>query len=114
VHDVATGLVFMFVSCVSFTLHSTAMVKLARDRAQSPTEKIASAGYVRTVACRVAAAATYIVVASLQLAGVANLTETTLVFTCVQGLWLANSLGDIRARARIAAADSAGHPEEPA
>jgi hypothetical protein len=100
-HDLAAGLVFLFVSCISFTQHTLAVIRLTRGRAESAAEKLVNSGYVRTVACRVAAAATYIVVAALQLAGTANLTETTLVFTCVQVLWMANSRGDVRTSARI-------------
>lgn len=100
-HDLAASLVFLLVSCVSFIWHSLAVIRLARSRAESAAERMVTSGYVRTVACRVLAATTYIVVAALQLAGVANLTETTIVFTCVQVLWMLNSRGDVRIKARI-------------
>lgn len=104
-HDLAAGLVFLLVSCISFTQHSLAVIRLARQPAASAAEALVSSGYVRTVSCRVLAATTYIVVAALQLAGIANLTETTIVFTCVQVLWMLNSRGDVRTRARIMPTD---------
>lgn len=92
-------LVFLLVSCVSFVLQVLAFVRLVARRARTATEELVAGGYMRTVGCRVLAATVYVVVAAVQLAGDGTLSaEALIVFASVQGIWLLNSLADIRIR----------------
>lgn len=92
-------LLFLLVSCASLVLQSLAFVRLALQRARTPTEELVGGGYLRTVACRVLAATIYVVVAAVQLAGPGTLSfEALTVFLSVQVIWLLNSLMDIRIR----------------
>ncbi len=94
--------VFLAVSCLSLTLQVVSFARLAVQRARSPTEKLVGGGYLRTTACRVLAATVYTVVAVVQLAGAGTLTgEALIVFTAIQGLWVINSLADIRIRRKL-------------
>jgi hypothetical protein len=100
VPDLATA--FLAVSCLSLVSQAAAFAHLAARRGGRPAEKLAAAGYRRTVACRVLAATAYVVAAAVQLAGDGTLSaEALAVFTGVQGLWVANSLLDIRKRRQL-------------
>lgn len=95
-------LAFLAVSCVSLALQVVAFVRLAVQRATSPTVKLVGSGYLRTTACRVTAATVYVGVAFVQLAGAGTLSgEALAVFTAVQTLWLLNSAADIRIRRKL-------------
>lgn len=99
-------LVFLLVSCVSWVLQVLAFVRLLVRRAATVTEELVGGGYLRTVACRVLAATVYVVVAAVQLAGDGSLSaEALIVFASVQGIWLANSLADIRIRRALSQAE---------
>ena len=94
--------VFLAVSCVSLMLQVLSFIRLAVQRASTPTVRMVGDGYLRTVGCRVLAATVYVVVASVQLAGDGTLTaEALVVFASVQILWQLNSLADIRIRRRL-------------
>jgi hypothetical protein len=104
-------LVFLLVSCASLALQAVALGRLAVLPAGTRAEVLAGRGYLRTVACRVAAAAAYVVVAAVQLAGTGTLSaEALIVFGAIQGLWIGNSLADIRVRRALA---QAGGPVMP-
>jgi hypothetical protein len=91
------ALVFLLVSSVSLVSQIAALTRLVISHAQSPAEKRISAGYLRTVACRVLAATIYVIVAGIQLAGDGTLSaEALIVFTSVQAIWVSNSVLDIR------------------
>jgi hypothetical protein len=100
VRDLA--LAFLAVSCASLASQATAFARVAlRSRGR---RDMVSAGYLRTIGCRVAAAAAYSALAAVQLAGAGTLsTEALAVFTGVQALWVTNSLLDIRIRHRLQA-----------
>jgi hypothetical protein len=96
-------LVFLLVSCVSLMLQALAFVRLAVQRAQTPTEELVGDGYLRTVGCRVLVAVVYVVVAAVQLAGDGTLSaEALIVWISAQAVWLLNSLLDIRIRRTLA------------
>ncbi len=96
-------LVFLLVSCLSLAFQAAALGRLTGRRSRTQAEGLAAAGYVRTVACRVLAAAVYAVAAAVQLAGTGTLSaEALVVFTAVQLLWWLNSLADIRVRRALA------------
>jgi hypothetical protein len=97
------ALAFLLVSCLSLAFQLLALSRLAAQRAATPAEELAGRGYLRTVGCRVLAAAVYAAVAAVQLAGAGTLSaEALAVFTGVQLLWQANSLMDIRVRRALA------------
>jgi hypothetical protein len=103
-------LVFLLVSCVSFVLQVLAFIRLVARRAHTATEELVSGGYLRTVACRILAATTYVVVAAIQLAGDGTLTfEALVVWIGLQILWLLNSLGDIRIRRSLSPTERPRH-----
>ena len=92
-------LVFLLVSCISLAFQAAAFARLITRRPRTPVEGLVGGGYTRTVGCRVLAATVYVAVAAVQLAGAGTLTgEALIVFTAVQGLWVGNSLLDIRIR----------------
>src|ERR1017187_3127439 len=94
--------VFLAVSCVSLMLQVLAFIRLAVQRASTPTVRMVGDGYLRTVGCRVLAATVYVVVASVQLAGDGTLTaEALIVFSAIQSLWISNSLADVRLRRKL-------------
>jgi hypothetical protein len=101
-------LLMLLVSWTSLVLQAAAMIHLRRQRAACAAERLAGHGYVRTAACRVLAAAAYSAVALLAVLGVRIPGAGTLgpealvVFTAVQGIWLANSALDIRVRRGLA------------
>jgi hypothetical protein len=98
-------LVFLLVSCLSLGFQLAALARLAALPTGTRAEVLAGRGYLRTVACRVAAAAAYVVVAAVQLAGTGTLSaEALIVFGAIQGLWIGNSLADIRVRRALAQA----------
>jgi hypothetical protein len=106
VPDFNLVLAFLLVSCLSMVSQLLAFGRLAVLRARSRTEEMVSGGYARTVACRVLAATIYVVVAAVQLAGDGSLSaEALIVFSCVQVIWIANSLLDIRIRRHLQACD---------
>lgn len=100
-------LLMLLVSCSSLILQAAAMIHLIRQHATYPAERAAGRGYVRTAACRVAAAVLYVLVAALDKAGVqvpgsgGVSAEALVVLTGVQMLWLANSAMDIRLRRKL-------------
>jgi hypothetical protein len=100
-------LLMLLVSWSSLLLQAAALVHLVRQRAGYAAEQLAGGGYVRTAACRVAAAAVYVTVAVLDAAGVqvpgagGVSAEALVVLTAVQLLWLSNSALDIRLRRRL-------------
>lgn len=100
-------LLMLLVSWTSLLLQGAALLHLWRQRATYCAERIAGHGYVRTAACRVAAAAVYSAVALLAVLGVripgaGTLgPEALLVFTLVQMIWLTNTAADIRARRKL-------------
>lgn len=100
-------LLMLLVSWTSLVLQSAAFLHLRRQRASYAAEGLAGRGYVRTAACRVAAAAVYVTVAVLdasrvQVPGGGGVSaEALVVLTAVQLLWLANSAADIRLRRRL-------------
>ncbi len=104
----------LLVSCSSLVLQVCAFAHLARQRATYPAEHAAGRGYVRTAACRVAAAAVYVTVAVLDAAGVqvpgggGVSPEALVVLTSVQLLWLVNSAMDIRLRRKLRRKDPCG------
>ena len=90
-------LVFLAVSCLSFSFQMLSLVRLARQRVSGAGENLVSRGYARTVTCRVLAAIAYVAVAAVQAAGDGTLSaEALLVFGSVQALWIINSAMDIR------------------
>lgn len=97
-------LAMLLVSWTSLAVQAGAAFHLWRQRATYAAERIAGRGYVRTAACRVLAAAIYSTVALLdvlrvRIPGAGTLgPEALAIFTGVQGIWLANSLLDIRVR----------------
>jgi hypothetical protein len=98
-------LVFLLVSSLSLASQAAALARLSARRPGTRAEALAGRGYIRTVACRVLAATVYTVVAAVQLAGAGTLSaEALIVFTAVQGLWIGNSLADIRVRRALAQA----------
>lgn len=108
-------LLMLLVSWTSLVLQSAALVHLLRQRGTYQAERIAGRGYVRTAACRVAAACIYVTVALVQATGNttarAGLTsEALIVLTVVQGIWLLNAGLDIRLRRKLRNGTS-GHPE---
>jgi hypothetical protein len=95
-------LVFLLVSCLSLVFQVLAFARLTAQRARTPLEELVGGGYLRTVSCRVLAATIYVVVAAIQLAGDGTLSaEALIVFTGVQGIWITNSLMDIRIRRQL-------------
>jgi hypothetical protein len=95
-------LVFLLVSCLSLVFQTLAFVRLAVQQAHTPAVGIIEIGHLRTIACRVLAATLYVVVAAVQLAGDGTLSfEALVVFSAVQGLWISNTLLDIRLRRRL-------------
>jgi len=100
-------LLMLVVSWTSLALQAGAAIHLWRQHARYPAERLAGRGYTRTATCRVAAAAVYVTVATLQAAGVqvpgaGGLSpEALVVFTAVQGIWLVNSAMDIRVRRQL-------------
>jgi hypothetical protein len=95
-------LLFLLASCVSLASQVLSLIRLARQRGGGTAENLVSRGYARTIACRVMAAVTYVVVAAVQLAGSGTLSaEALVVFASVQFLWISNSLADIRIRRRL-------------
>ncbi len=105
--DSALLLLMLLVSCSSLVLQGAALAHLVRQRATYPAERSAGRGYVRTAACRVAAAVIYVTVAGLDSAGVqvpgggGVSAEALVVLTAVQLLWLANAALDIRLRRKL-------------
>jgi hypothetical protein len=98
-------LVFLLVSCLSLVSQLLALRHLAVQQARTPSEALAAGGYRRTVLCRVIAATVYVVVAAIQLSGSGTLSfEALVVFTSVQGIWITNSLLDIRIRRSLSQA----------
>ncbi len=100
-------LAMLTVSLMSLLLQAAAAVHLMRQRSSYSAEAIAGRGYVRTALCRVLAASVYCAVELLAVLGVrvpggGTLDpEALVVFTGIQGIWLANSLLDIRARRNL-------------
>ena len=100
-------LVMLLVSWTSLLLQAAAAIHLMRQRASYSAEKIAGRGYVRTVMCRVLASSVYCAVALLAVLGVrvpggGTLDpEALVVFTGIQGIWLVNSVMDIRVRRQL-------------
>jgi hypothetical protein len=100
-------ILMLLVSWSSLTLQAGALFHLLQQRAHYAAEQIAGRGYIRTAACRVAAACIYVTVALMQLAGVripgsGGVTpEALVVFTGVQFLWLTNAALDIKARRQL-------------
>lgn len=100
-------LLMLLVSWTSLVLQGAAMVHLWFQRASYHAEKLAGHGYVRTAACRVAAACIYVTVALLDAAGVqvpgaGTLgPESLVVLSLVQGIWLYNTAMDIRVRRQL-------------
>ncbi len=101
-------LLMLLVSWTSLVLQAAAMIHLRLQRATHDAERLAGHGYVRTAACRVLAAAVYSAVALLAVLGVripgagTLSAEALVVFTAIQGIWLANSALDIRVRRKLA------------
>jgi hypothetical protein len=104
----------LLVSWSSLILQAAALTHLVRQHATYPAEAAAGNGYVRTAACRVAAAALYVTVAVLDAAGVqvpgggGVSPEALVVLTAVQLLWLGNSAADIRLRRKLRREDPRG------
>jgi hypothetical protein len=96
------------VSCTSLSLQGAAFAHLRRQRSTYAAEKMAGRGYVRTAACRVAAAAVYSAVAlsaiiGVRIPGAGILSpEALIVFVAVQTIWLCNTAMDIRVRRKLA------------
>lgn len=107
-------LLMLLVSWTSLVLQTAALVHLWRQRAAYAAERLAGRGYVRTAACRVVAAAVYsgvalLAVLGVQIPGAGTLgPEALIVFTAVQGIWLANSALDIRVRRRLQEENTGG------
>jgi hypothetical protein len=109
------ALAFLLVSCLSLGFQAAALARLAAARPRYAAERLAGRGYARTAACRVIAAAVYVTVAAVQLAGPGTLSaEALAVFTAIQGLWVGNTLLDIRIRRALARAGGAmpGRPRD--
>ena len=112
-------LLMLLVSWTSLVLQGAALLHLLRQQATYCAEKIAGHGYVRTAACRVAAAAVYSAVALLAVLGIripgaGTLgPEALLVFTVVQMIWLSNTAADIRARRRLRKVSDGGQDDRP-
>jgi hypothetical protein len=103
------ALLLLLVSCASLALQAAALIRIATRHPGTDAEGLVSRGYVRTIACRVAAAVTYTAAAAVQVAGSGSLSaEALIVFACVQGLWVSNSLLDIRMRRRLAGSGGEG------
>lgn len=100
-------LLMLLASWSSLVLQGAALLHLLGQRAAYRAEQLAGGGYVRTAACRVAAAAVYVTVAVLDAAGVqvpgggGVSAEALVVLTAVQFLWLVNSALDIRLRRKL-------------
>lgn len=102
-------LTFLVVSCVSLVFQVVALTRLARQHAGGQAEQLVGRGYVRTIACRVVAAVTYVVVAAVQLVGDGTLSaEAVIVFAAVQGLWISNSAMDIRTKRSLSQPSAKG------
>lgn len=107
------ALAFLAVSVLSLGFQAAALTRLTARRGEAPAERLAAAGYRRTVACRVAVVAVYVTIAAVQAAGDGALSaEALAVFTGIQVLWWANSLADIRVRRALATAGGAV-PDKP-
>lgn len=113
-------LMMLLVSWTSLGLQGAALLHLIKQRSSYRAEELAGRGYIRTAACRVAAACIYVTVALVQAAGRdGTLTpEALIVLTTVQGIWLVNAGLDIRVRRRLRAArgqllDTLPLPEDP-
>lgn len=97
--DLNLVLLLLLVSCVSWVFQAAAFARMAAGRPGGHAEGLIGRAHLRTVGCRVLAATVYVVVAAVQLAGAGTLTpEALLVFTSVQGLWITNTLLDMRLR----------------
>lgn len=100
-------LLMLLVSWTSLVLQGAAFIHLHRQQASYEEERVAAHGYQRTAAFRVVAAAIYVTVALLQVAGVringsGGLTpEALVIFSGVQVIWLSNAALDIRVRRRL-------------
>jgi hypothetical protein len=94
------------VSCMSLLLQGAALAVLLARKPSGEADRIARGGYIRTAACRVAAAAIYVSAAAAQLAGVRvwgdGLTpEALLILAAIQTVWLANAVLDLVTRRRL-------------
>lgn len=102
----------LLVSVTSLVLQGAALIHLVHQKSRYQAERTVARGYVRTAACRVAAACIYVTAAVLQAAGVkipgagALTPEALVVLTVVQGIWLANAALDIRVRRKLRACAS--------
>jgi secreted trypsin-like serine protease len=100
-------MLMLLVSWTSLVLQGLALTHQVRQRPAAGAERLAGRGYIRTAACRVAAATVYVVVALLQVAGVringsGGLTpEALVIFSAVQMLWLSNAALDIAVRHKL-------------
>lgn len=105
-------LLFLLVSCLSLVFQVLAFARLA-SHARTPAGELIRSGHLRTVACRVLAATVYVAVAAVQLAGSGTLSaEALLVFGAIQGLWVTNSLLDIRTRRELGRQEEARMPAD--
>lgn len=97
----------LIVSATSLAAQVAAVTGLLRREAIHPAERTAGRGYVRTVTSRIGLAVVYVTAAALAVAGIqvpgsGGLSpESLVVFTAVQVVWLANSIGDLAALRRI-------------
>jgi hypothetical protein len=100
-------ILMLLVSWTSLLLQGAALIHLVRQRASYAAEQLAGNGYVRTAACRVAAACIYVTVALLdachvQVPGSGGVTaEALVVLSAVQFIWLVNSALDIKVRRQL-------------
>jgi hypothetical protein len=99
-------LLMLLVSSASLLLQGAALILLLHQHPVAGTERLATRGYVRTAACRVADAVVYVTVAAVQMAGArvngGDLTpEALVIFSGVQLLWLGNAAADILTRRRL-------------
>lgn len=101
----ALSVLFLGVSGLTLTWQSVALRRLTRvalPTLPASAARIAHRGLIRTSACRVLAAAIYVVLAAITIGTGSLPSLTLLVFSVVQVIWMTNAALDIRLRKRLA------------
>lgn len=93
------GIVFLVVSVGSSLIQGNSLWRLTRLRPAGGEQRRVHAGMLRTSICRVAAAASYVVIGLITLLTRESLPVLALVVFCgVQVMWQVNAYADLRLR----------------
>jgi hypothetical protein len=99
----AAAVVFLTVSCISLTIHASALIRIVMTTTRGQIADLTDHGLIRTATSRTVVAVLYVSLGAYALTSIEAAGPVALAVFCVAQLtWQANALLDVRLKRRIA------------